>query len=1390
MWRGTDEVLGNLLPTFPHKKMEALPQSYSSERQQVIDWLRSHNYPALSVAPAQDPYRYPKVVKGKGNQGDHCPLTADLKPTPLYTGKNPSYLDADGIPHLINHRQYQNRLPSDKELQVFFAHPDNGVGTLGGWNNTVWLDFDVKQFPSQEECDAAVLKILEKPELQETFIERSHSGGWRIGVTVLQKPNFTNFSLTPGGVHVGEALFEGRFTVLAPTIGPSGNPYQSIQRTFPVEVESMEAIGIYSTKPKDVGDKGLLTGDKGLGKTLPQPQSPGSIPLELLGTGTSREILQGNCPTEDRSKALTTATKEWLGWQNWAQENDISISGDATTLAHHAGSLLGLDSDRINRILKTIDPTACQPAALYRGGESSCWKRVRSLDKATFEAKCPAHISQAILVEQRNRRAVGVKSPVVAKGGAGAGGARSTGGYSGGSCNTPGTPGLGGGSFGSFGGNGGNNNGFEEDDFSEPNDWNAPVSWKGEIGWLKPIKRTLTEIDPETGEEKPIFDEKGNPLVKWDMKFYPKCNFDFQIERELASVDGISAGGIVLQVKRSIDDRQKQVIIPSLDYGSAKDFEICLKKALGKGIVCNLKSDELKALIHVRLREYRYRGGKTYQLQDRAGQQADGHWVFDNCQIGKTGEFSLLPNSDWVFNPNLGGEEKIPKPQIAPPDPNALKRLVAVMRKWHGLQGILPAMMGLGYAAAGVHFQEIVKRERRFPLINFIGDPGSNKSIIASNALSLVGWLGNDGFLTKVSTSKAYERLKFSGGLTLCLDDPRKSAELDDFLLNIYNVVPRDVRGNYQEPHCPLMVVSNFACGDNHPPTLSRLLQIICHVNADGDKNVWDEMQEAMRLASGALPDLIKLGYPATEIRQLASSLRGHLPHAHGRVADSLALVTWYAMAVASLADFPAEEIKAYAINTLCKTANDADSQADSLTNFLDKLNALHSESLAGEWNVRLVGQSEIGNAIAVSMSSVWPIVDKHFHPIYSRKVVESLIDKAGGRIKSVQKFHRSKDESLAYHRLLLNKPVDIKGNPILPPEPEMVSRRCCLIPVDKAIDFISSWRAPSPPDDPPDDGGDTPGNGGGGNTPNPTPNGDSPDDLTEPVTSVTSSYTSVTQKCNQQNLGSDDVSGNSDSPVTFLEEEMVNDLASSDDETISTSLPGSTDGQDEYVEQLGHTFISLHDVTRVVEEAETEIEVESQRLHSRCNLEVTDVTECNQTADNSCQLAPSEELLSHTAHITDVTRQILGCQTYGQLEALRAQVGQETFGAAEGLLSEDEQEELELMLLFGKCKPLTQPTQPSQPVEPPLAQAAVDIQKQMTVALAQSMEAVPLRKPKIGARIKYGEFTGILEGFAPNGVWFITWEISSSYRKIRERMGNPIPQLPLQLKESFFELI
>lgn len=279
-------------------------------------------------------------AKPKDRVWQHCPLTDKFEPKPLYTGKNPSYLDRSNKPHLINHQQYQNRLPSEGELQDWFANPANGVGTLGGWNNTVWLDFDVKNFTSQEECDRAIHSTLAQSEMKQTFIARTQSGGWRVGVRVKQKPEFTNFALTPGGTHVGEALGAGRFTVLY-GIGPSGNPYLIINCAIPVEVESLEVIGIYSTKKhKQERQSERLT---------PPPLTlvPSSIPLEMLGNDLSRHILEGNSPTSDRSEALATALQEWYGWQNWSAANGIQISGDAKTLGHHAGAQLGIDLERV-----------------------------------------------------------------------------------------------------------------------------------------------------------------------------------------------------------------------------------------------------------------------------------------------------------------------------------------------------------------------------------------------------------------------------------------------------------------------------------------------------------------------------------------------------------------------------------------------------------------------------------------------------------------------------------------------------------------------------------------------------------------------------------------------------------------------------------------------------------------------------------------------------------------------------------------------------------------------------------------------------------------------------------------------------------------------------------
>jgi hypothetical protein len=169
-----------------------------------------------------------------------------------------------------------------------------------------------------------------------------------------------------------------------------------------------------------------------------------------------------------------------------------------------------------------------------------------------------------------------------------------------------------------------------------------------------------------------------------------------------------------LQVKRSLSkaEPQKRVAIRSLDRLSPKDFIAALTRVFGLDVVCNLKQEQLQALIHVKLCAYHDRGGKVYRLADRVGQQEDGTWVFEDIQFTKDGEITDEETSLWVYNPNLGGEDQIPSPKVVPPDAQALPRLVAAMRRFHGEVSILPALFSMGWSAACFHYQTIMKREK------------------------------------------------------------------------------------------------------------------------------------------------------------------------------------------------------------------------------------------------------------------------------------------------------------------------------------------------------------------------------------------------------------------------------------------------------------------------------------------------------------------------------------------------------------------------------------------------------------------------------------------------------------------------------------------------------
>ncbi|MFM6135749.1 MAG: hypothetical protein ACKPCP_16595, partial [Sphaerospermopsis kisseleviana] len=156
-----------------------MTHSYIDERNQVIELLLSLGLPPLPVVPKQD----------DGSK---------------YTGKNPSYFDSNGRPHLLNHSKYQSTLPTQSELDLWFKDPLTGIGTLGT-DSVTWIDIDSNKFKSQEDCDSAYKRLLEShPILKSAWLEKTQSGGYRIGVRLNTPKDFTNFKLFGDGDHVGE----------------------------------------------------------------------------------------------------------------------------------------------------------------------------------------------------------------------------------------------------------------------------------------------------------------------------------------------------------------------------------------------------------------------------------------------------------------------------------------------------------------------------------------------------------------------------------------------------------------------------------------------------------------------------------------------------------------------------------------------------------------------------------------------------------------------------------------------------------------------------------------------------------------------------------------------------------------------------------------------------------------------------------------------------------------------------------------------------------------------------------------------------------------------------------------------------------------------------------
>lgn len=255
-----------------------------------------------------------------------------------------------------------------------------------------------------------------------------------------------------------------------------------------------------------------------------------------------------------------------------------------------------------------------------------------------------------------------------------------------------------------------------------------------------------------------------------------------------------SGGGLVLRVNmlRGGKLSNTRITIKSTDYSDRRTFENAIKKGVRVSVICTLGDTDIKAFLNNRIEDYFSDGGDLYKLANKIGQQNDGTYVFNNIQFTATGEVTNESETHWVANLQLGEEDAMPQPEISTPNSNALANVIKPMQKFFG-SNFPHAILALGWAAATTHYQEIIKVEKRFPIVNWFGEPGSHKTVIASCGLALHGW-SELGMFSRVTESALYEHLKLAGSLAQVYDDPKKDDRLDELLKALFNARPRLVR--------------------------------------------------------------------------------------------------------------------------------------------------------------------------------------------------------------------------------------------------------------------------------------------------------------------------------------------------------------------------------------------------------------------------------------------------------------------------------------------------------------------------------------------------------------------------------------------------------------------
>ncbi len=345
-------------------------------------------------------------------------------------------------------------------------------------------------------------------------------------------------------------------------------------------------------------------------------------------------------------------------------------------------------------------------------------------------------------------------------------------------------------------------------------DWKPPVSYLGTLGYW----RTKNDNDI------------------WE----PRCNFDFVIDCELSDRDG---GGFVLKVKPEWSSRSERVIIKNADKTTPEAFQEAVSKQIGSPVSVSLSKWELNSLFASKHADYRLvRDAKVFRVCERYGQLEDGLWVFSDRQFKADGTPTNERSSQTVFNRNLGIEDYIPCPVLAPDNGlGGIKALIDAARLVFGSE-IHQFLLCLGWVVAGLQFQTIQKLEGAFPILNAYGNAGTGKTIAMEAALSVIGanW-ADEGMFSMATESALYERLKLTGSLPCCWDDPPREAHdvkrRQEFIKAMWNAKRRRTRGNEQKPHSPIALTTNHAEGEEQLAAYTRILTFSPHFRAERTSN-------------------------------------------------------------------------------------------------------------------------------------------------------------------------------------------------------------------------------------------------------------------------------------------------------------------------------------------------------------------------------------------------------------------------------------------------------------------------------------------------------------------------------------------------------------------------